>query len=113
MANFIVGGFWKIDHCMDVLTTEPWAPGFGLSLAQRCNRLVINSNNLEVIETMNNGGRSAGGAAAVFMIANFLACDFAISRFEHCNRQANKVANEHAILTRFSSNVDWFKDPMN
>ena len=30
------------------------------------NRLVINSDNLEVIETMNNGRRLAGAAAAVF-----------------------------------------------
>ena len=87
---------WKIDHCIDALTAEAWALRFGLSLAQRagCNRLVINSYNLEVIETMNNGGRSAGAAAAVFDDCYFLACDFPTSRFEHCNREANKVAHE-------------------
>lgn len=41
---------------------EPLALRYGLSIAKRagCNRLVINSDNLEVIETMNNGGRTEG-----------------------------------------------------
>ena len=113
-GNFIAGGTWKIDHCVDALTAEAWALRFGLSLAQRagCNRLVINSDNLEVIETMNNGGRSAGAAAAIFDDCYFLACDFPTSRFEHCNREANKVAHELARLARFSSTIDWFEEPM-
>ena len=43
--------------CANVPTVEALALRFGLSLAQRagCNRLVINSDNLEVTETMNNG----------------------------------------------------------
>uniref|UniRef100_A0A453N575 RNase H type-1 domain-containing protein n=1 Tax=Aegilops tauschii subsp. strangulata TaxID=200361 RepID=A0A453N575_AEGTS len=50
-----------------------------------CNRLVINSDNLEVIVTMNNEGRPASIAAIVFDDCYFLACDFPITRFEHCN----------------------------
>ena len=50
---------------------------------------------------MNNGGRSAGAAAAIFDDCYFLACDFPTSRFEHCNREANKVAHELARLARF------------
>lgn len=50
------GGNGKIDRCADVLTAEALALRFGLSLAQRagCNRLVINSDNQEVIDTMND-----------------------------------------------------------
>ena len=64
---------------------------------------------MEVIETMNNGGRSAGAAAAIFDDCYFLACDFPTSRFEHCNREANKVAHELARLARFSSTIDWLR----
>ena len=53
-GRFIVGGNWKIDWCADVLTTECLALRFGLFLAQKagCNRLVINSDNMKVIEVM-------------------------------------------------------------
>ena len=67
-GKFIVGGNWKIDWCADVLTAEAMALRFGLILAQKagCNRLIINSDNIEVIDTMKNEGQSAGVAAAVF-----------------------------------------------
>ncbi|VAI21845.1 unnamed protein product [Triticum turgidum subsp. durum] len=35
-----------------------------------------------------------------------------ICRFEHCNRQANKVAHELARLAKFSVMKDWFEEPM-
>ena len=81
-----------------MLTVEAMALRYGLSIAQRagCNRLVINSDSMEVIETMNNGGRSSSTAAAVFVNCYFLACDFPITKFEHCNREANRIAHELA-----------------
>ena len=95
-GNFIVGGNWKIRCCVDALTVEALALRFGLSLAQKagCNRLVINSYNMEVIDAMKNGGHSAGVASTVFDDCYFIACDFPLIRFEHCNREANKVAHE-------------------
>ena len=36
-----------------------------------------------------------------------------MSKFEHCNRDANKVAHELAWLARFSDTVDWFEEPLN
>ena len=94
---------------------EALALRFGLSLAQKagCNRLVINSDNMEVIDTMKNGGHIAGAAAAVFDDCYFMACDFSLVRFERCNRKANKVAHELARLARFSDTVDWFEEPLN
>ena len=114
-GRFIGGGNGKIDWCADVLMAEALALKFGLSLAQRtgCNRIIINSDNMEVIETMNEGGRSSGAAAAIFDDCFHLACDFPISRFEHCNREANKVAHELAKLARFSFISDWFEEPHN
>jgi hypothetical protein len=67
-GNFILGANWKIEFCADALTAEALALRFDLCLAQKggCNRLIINSDNMEVIDTMKNGGYSAGTAAAIF-----------------------------------------------
>ncbi|KAF6983397.1 hypothetical protein CFC21_001594 [Triticum aestivum] len=94
---------------------EVLALKFGLTLAQRvgCNRLIINSDNLEVIETMQDGGQSTGAAAAIFDDCFHYACDFIMTRFEHCNREANRIAHELARLPRFSSTLDWFEEPIN
>lgn len=66
-GKFIAWGNGKIDWCVDVLMVEALALRFRLSLTQRagCNHLIINSDNLEVIDTMKSGGRYAR-AAAVF-----------------------------------------------
>ncbi|KAI5022276.1 hypothetical protein ZWY2020_059006 [Hordeum vulgare] len=92
---------------------EAIALRFGLTLAQKvgCNRLIIISDNMEVIETMKEGGRSAGAAAAIFDDYFHFACDFVASRFEHCNRESNKVAHEFARLAKFSRASDWFDEP--
>ncbi|XBI83017.1 hypothetical protein VPH35_091580 [Triticum aestivum] len=83
---------------------EALALKFGLTLAQRvgCNRIIINSDNLEVIETMQDGGQSAGAAAAIFEDCFHYACDF---------RQI--LAHELARLARFFSTSDWFEEPLN
>ena len=62
---------------------------------------------------MDNGGQLAGVAAAIFYDCYFIACDFSMSKFEHYNREANKVAHELARLARFSDTVDWFEEPLN
>ena len=77
-----------------------------------CNRLTINSDNMEVIDTMKNGGQLAGVAAVVFEDCYFMACDFPLTRFEHCNRIANKDAHEHDRLAKVSVTRDWFEEPM-
>ena len=51
-------------------------------------------------------------AAAIFDDCYFIACDFSMSKFEHYNREANKVAHELARLARFSGTVDWFEEPL-
>ncbi|XBI17186.1 hypothetical protein VPH35_059292 [Triticum aestivum] len=86
---------------------EALALKFGLTLAQRagCNHLIINSDNLEVIDTMQDGGQSAGMAAAIFDDCFHYVCDFVTTRFEH--------SHELAKLARFSSTSDWFEEPPN
>ncbi|XBJ16045.1 hypothetical protein VPH35_007773 [Triticum aestivum] len=114
-GRFIEGRNGKIDYCADVLMAEALALKFGLTIAQRagCNHLIINSNNMEVVETMQEGGQSAGAAAAVFEDCYHYAYDFFTTRFEHCNREENKVAHELATLAKFSSTSDWFEEPPN
>ncbi|KAM3298621.1 hypothetical protein ACQJBY_040213 [Aegilops geniculata] len=94
---------------------EALALKFVLTLAQRagCNRIIINSYNLEVIETMQDEGQSAGAAAAIFDDCFHYACDFVMTRFEHCYREANKVAHKLARLARFSLTSDYFEEPLN
>uniref|UniRef100_A0A452XBN6 RNase H type-1 domain-containing protein n=1 Tax=Aegilops tauschii subsp. strangulata TaxID=200361 RepID=A0A452XBN6_AEGTS len=76
------------------------------------NRLVINSDNMEVIDTMKNGGQSAGAVAAVFDDCYFMACDFPLTSFEFCNKEMNKVAHELARLAKYSMTRDWIEEPM-
>ena len=45
----------------------------------------VNSDNLKVIDIMKTGGQSTGEAAIVFDDCYFIAYDFPLSRFEHCN----------------------------
>ena len=42
----------------------------------------------------------------------FMACDFPLVGFEHCNKEANKVAHEIARVAKFSETRDWFEEPM-
>ncbi|KAF7049059.1 hypothetical protein CFC21_057673 [Triticum aestivum] len=74
---------------------------------------VVSSNNMEVVDTMKNKGHSMGVAAAVFDDCYFMACDFLHTNFEHCNKEANKVAHELARLAKFSVTRDCFEEPMN
>jgi hypothetical protein len=90
-GRFIAGENWRIDWCTYVLPAKALTLRYGLSIAQKagCNRLVISFNNIKVIETMINGEWSASTAVAVFDDCYFLTCDFFITSFEHCNREAN------------------------
>ncbi|KAI4996739.1 hypothetical protein ZWY2020_054546 [Hordeum vulgare] len=114
MEDSLLGWDWKIDCCADVLTTESSALRFGLLLAQKagCNDLVVNSENMEVIEIMESGARLAGVAATTYDDCYSIASDFPLVRFEHCNREENKVAHELARLAKFTIPRDWFEDPM-
>ena len=41
-----------------------------------------------------------------------MAFDFPQTSFEHCNREANKVAHELARLAKCSMTRDWIEEPM-
>ena len=77
-SNFLAVANSKIDVFMDVLSAEAMTFRWALSLAQTvgCNKLLINSENLEVVETMKNGGRSMGKVVAIVDDCYNLACKF-------------------------------------
>ena len=61
---------------------------------------------------MQDGGQSTGAAAAIFNDCYHYAYDFIMTKFEHCNREAKKIAHELARLVRFFSISDWFEEPI-
>ena len=66
---FIGANNCKLDFVQDALTAEAHTMKHGIQLAQMlgCNRIVMSSDCLDVIETMNNGAYSPHGiAAAIF-----------------------------------------------
>ncbi|XBI09353.1 hypothetical protein VPH35_136925 [Triticum aestivum] len=92
---------------------ESLALWFGLNLAQSygCSRLVINSDNSDVIQAMQDGGLFAGPTTVVIDDCYHMSHDLVQARFEHCHREANSVAHELARLARFSSPPStWFDE---
>lgn len=49
--------------------------------------------------------------AAIFDDSYHLVDGFTLARFEHCNRDADKVSRELARLARFSLMLDWLEKP--
>ncbi|XP_071680144.1 uncharacterized protein [Lolium perenne] len=84
-----------IPFVSDAPSAEAMGLHDGLLLAGQvgCNRIEINSDCIEVIETMNDGGNSLGPAAAIYEECNFLGRNFAVAKFAHCPREANVAAD--------------------
>ena len=73
---------------------------FGLNLAQSygCSRLVINSDNSDVIQAMQDGGLFAGPATTVIDDCYHMSRDLVQAQFDHCHREENSVAHELGSL---------------
>lgn len=108
-GHMVVAGNKLIDSCYDVLTVEAMALKFGLNMALTagCNRLIVNSDNLELMEIMNKDGQYAGDAAAIVDDCYHLACEFSSIVFEFCPRESNGVAHELARIARSSLCNEW------
>jgi hypothetical protein len=79
----------------DPMMAEAYALCEGLCMDQRigCNKSVIQSDNSQVLETMQDGGFSSTSSAAIFYDCVMLAIGFAKVEFEHCKREENLVAH--------------------
>jgi hypothetical protein len=61
-----------------------------------CNRIEVNSDCLEMIEIMQNGGDSMGAAAVIYKECTFLCRNFNEVVFYHCPRESNVAAHSVA-----------------
>lgn len=64
-----------------------------------CNRLLVESDCMEMVEVMQNGGNSLGVAATIYEERTFLCCNFTRVIFSHCPREANRAAHNLAKLS--------------
>ena len=103
-----------IPHLVDAPMAEAYALKEGLMLAQYIggNRFIVQSDCMEVVEIMNNGGFTANSAAAIYDELNIVWGGFQEILIEHLSREANQVAHElarQALLTKVF--CMWDNDP--
>lgn len=101
-GKFLAASNNRAGDCLDVFMAEALALRFGLNLASfvGCTRLIINSDSMDVIAAMQDGGISSGSSAGILDDCFHMARDFTHIRFEHCHREANSVADELARLCK-------------
>ena len=77
-GKFIAASNTVVDVCMDGFMAEAIALRVGLNLAMAvgCNKLIINSDNSDLISTMQDGGNSSGTSAAILDDCYHMARDF-------------------------------------
>ena len=103
-----------ISHVIDAPMAEAYALKEGLLLAQHIgsNRLVIQADCMEVVETMKEGGFSANSVAAIYNECSTVWSGFQENSIEHCSRDANRVAHELARRAMHTKiNCIWDDEP--
>ena len=75
---------------------EAYALKEGLMLAQHigCDRLIFESDCMEVVQTIKDGGFSTNLAAVLYDECNIIWSGFQDISIEHCSREANQAAHE-------------------
>ena len=112
-GQFIAACNSKIEYVHDALSAEVYALKQGLQLAESlgCNRVIINSDNHDVVVTMKEGGNSQGVAAAIFDDCYYMAKELVSVRYEHSSRDTNQVAHELAQMAKYSDHKVWLENP--
>ena len=92
---------------------EAYALKEGLKLAQHigCNWLIIQSNRMEVVQAMKDGGFTANSATALYDECNIIWSRFQDIMIEHCNREANQAAHNLARAMQCKQNCTWDNEP--
>jgi ribonuclease HI len=113
MGGFLAASCCGIPFISDPSTAEARALRDGLILAGQigCNRLEVNSDCMDVIDVMVNGGNSLGPAAAIYEECSFLCRNFTEAHFSHCPREANMAAHELARHSGGTELIVWLDDP--
>jgi ribonuclease HI len=113
-GSFTAASSCFIEHVVDASMAEVIALTESLLLAQQigCSRLMIQSDCLEVVETMKQDGITATTSAPVYDECNQLSQDFVFIAIEHCNREANRVADVIArVAITSKSSCIWVDEP--
>ncbi|XBI06774.1 uncharacterized protein [Aegilops tauschii subsp. strangulata] len=111
-GGFVAASSEQLEHVADAGTAEAYALRRGLLLAQELgiSKLVVESDCLEVINTMQNGGFTASGAVAIYSDCLVLVIGYTSVTFVHCPREANSVSHDPARLARPSPSL-WVEEP--
>jgi hypothetical protein len=112
-GGFFTGSCCSLPSVADVVSAEARALRDGLLLAGQvgCSKLIVDSDCMEVISTMLEGGNSIGAAAAIYEECSFLSRGFSHVIFIHCARESNKVAHMLACKAEGPQSIVWLEDP--
>jgi isoaspartyl peptidase/L-asparaginase-like protein (Ntn-hydrolase superfamily) len=104
-GNFIAASNDKLGFVQDPLTAEAYGLKHEVLLAHTlgCNRIIMCSDSMEVVETMRNGAHAQGVAADIFDDCYHLSTEFLKIQFDHEKREANAIAHELASMAKGSS----------
>jgi ribonuclease HI len=110
---FLAASCCGIPFISDPSSAEARALRDGLILAGQigCNRIEVNSDCMDVIEVMNQGGNSFGPAAAIYEECSMLCHSFVEVVFSHCPREANMAAHALARSSEGPESIVWLDDP--
>jgi ribonuclease HI len=87
--------------------------GLELALHWGCDRIVVNSDSLTVVEAMKSEEIFLVPAAATINECQKLSKEFVIVTFHHCPREANGAADELARHADRSLRGNWQVEPPN
>ena len=109
MGGFITASACNIPFVEDAETAEARGLKDGLILANNagCNKVEIQADCMDVIQTMQQGGNSLGPAAAIYEECAFLCRNFLSVKFCHCPREANMAADLLATKSEPSRTIVW------
>jgi ribonuclease HI len=112
-GSFIAASCCGLPFISDAATAEATALRDGLILAGQvgCNRIEVNSDCMDVIDVMNQGGNSFGPAAAIYEDCTLLCRSFTHVLFNHTPREANMAAHVLARHSEGFGSVVWHEDP--
>ncbi|KAE8813045.1 hypothetical protein D1007_09808 [Hordeum vulgare] len=97
----------------DAVSAEARGLCDGLILANELGleKLVVESDCIEVVDTMLDSGNSLGPAAAIYEECSFLAHNFSFIQFQFCPREANMAAHILARYAEPTKTIKWFEEP--
>jgi ribonuclease HI len=113
--GFLAASHSFVPHLVDAPMAEVYALKEGLMLAQHIggNRLIIQSDCMEVVMIMQDGGFTTNSAATIYDECNIIWSGFQDIQIEHCNMEANQAAHNLARrVMQVKQNCMWDDDPL-